>query len=89
MPIYEYQCKQCSHRLEALQSFSDAPLVECPECGRDGLEKMISAAGFHLKGAGWYRTDYKAKESRRPATDTQEDSAPACGQGACAACTPE
>jgi putative FmdB family regulatory protein len=81
MPIYEYQCKSCGHRLEALQSFSDAPLIDCPECRTAALEKLISAAGFQLKGSGWYVSDYKAKKS------SQEDSPPpACGQGACTAC---
>lgn len=59
MPIYEYQCEACGHRLEALQKISDEPLSECPECGRPDLQKLISAAGFRLKGGGWYVTDFK------------------------------
>ena len=61
MPIYEYQCNACGHQLEALQKFSDAPLTLCPECQQPTLTKLISAAGFQLKGTGWYATDYKGK----------------------------
>ncbi len=59
MPIYEYACKACDHRLEALQKMSDDPLTECPECGKPELKKLVSAAGFRLKGSGWYETDFK------------------------------
>mgnify|MGYP002713030866 FL=1 len=59
MPIYEYQCKSCGHQLEAIQKMSDDPLTVCPECGKPDLQKKISAAGFRLKGGGWYETDFK------------------------------
>ena len=59
MPIYEYQCQSCGHLHEALQKVSDAPLVDCPACGAPELRKKISAAGFRLKGGGWYETDFK------------------------------
>ena len=59
MPLYEYQCSDCGHRLEALQKMSDDPLVYCPECNAPSLKKLISAAAFHLKGTGWYETDFK------------------------------
>ena len=59
MPIYEYECGQCDHHLEALQKISEAPLVYCPECGEAGLRKKVSAAAFRLKGTGWYETDFK------------------------------
>jgi putative FmdB family regulatory protein len=59
MPIYEYRCEDCGHELEALQKVSDAPLTDCPACGRPALKKLISAAGFRLKGGGWYETDFK------------------------------
>jgi putative FmdB family regulatory protein len=59
MPIYEYQCKSCGHQLEAIQKMSDDPLTLCPECGKPDLQKKISAAGFRLKGGGWYETDFK------------------------------
>jgi putative FmdB family regulatory protein len=60
MPFYEYRCEACGHELEALQKVSDDPLVDCPECGRPALKKLLSAAGFRLKGGGWYETDFKA-----------------------------
>ncbi|TNF36655.1 MAG: zinc ribbon domain-containing protein [Gammaproteobacteria bacterium] len=60
MPIYEYQCNDCGHALEAIQKMSDAALRDCPECGKPALEKKISAAGFRLKGGGWYETDFKS-----------------------------
>jgi len=61
MPIYEYQCSVCGHHLETIQKMSEAPLVDCPACGRPGLRKLVSAAGFQLKGSGWYVTDFKSK----------------------------
>jgi putative FmdB family regulatory protein len=64
MPIYEYRCTACQHKLESLQKFSDAPLVVCPQCGRGALTKLVSAAGFHLKGSGWYQTDFKNSGSK-------------------------
>jgi len=59
MPIYEYVCDACEHSMEAIQKMSDGPLVDCPECGKAALKKKISAAGFRLKGNGWYETDFK------------------------------
>ncbi|GAB3285521.1 FmdB family zinc ribbon protein [Parahaliea aestuarii] len=59
MPIYEYQCQSCGKPHEALQKISDAPLQDCPACGKPELKKKISAAGFRLKGGGWYETDFK------------------------------
>jgi putative FmdB family regulatory protein len=59
MPIYEYQCQSCGHKLEKLQKLNDDPLKDCPDCGEAELERLISAAGFRLKGAGWYETDFK------------------------------
>ncbi|MFT5722430.1 MAG: putative FmdB family regulatory protein [Motiliproteus sp.] len=60
MPIYEYQCGECDHRLEALQKMSEQPLQVCPACTKPALNKLISAAGFRLSGSGWYQTDSKA-----------------------------
>ena len=65
MPIYEYRCSSCGHELETLQKLSDAPLVACPSCNADALVKHVSAAGFHLKGSGWYATDFRG--SGKPA----------------------
>ena len=59
MPIYEYRCEACGHQKEFLQRISDAPLTLCPECGKPRFRKMLSAAGFQLKGTGWYATDFK------------------------------
>jgi putative FmdB family regulatory protein len=65
MPIYEYQCKSCGHELEAIQKISDDPLKECPACGDLELTKLISAAGFRLKGGGWYETDFKSGKDKK------------------------
>jgi putative FmdB family regulatory protein len=64
MPIYEYRCTLCGHELEALQKFSEAPLIACPSCSGDGLVKLVSAAGFQLKGSGWYATDFKGSGTK-------------------------
>ena len=66
MPIYEYECKACGYRHEAIQKMSDQPLVECPSCHKPELKKLISAAGFRLKGSGWYETDFK-NSGKKPA----------------------
>lgn len=67
MPIYEYRCASCGHELEALQKISDQPLRECPACKREALQKKVSAAGFQLKGSGWYVTDFR-NSGAKPAT---------------------
>ena len=67
MPIYEYQCTACGHQLEAIQKFSDEPLKECPECHKPDLQKLISSSAFHLKGGGWYVTDIRDKDKKKPA----------------------
>ncbi|MGH8660477.1 MAG: FmdB family zinc ribbon protein [Burkholderiales bacterium] len=59
MPIYEYRCGACGFQKEFLQRISDAPLTKCPECGKRRFNKLVSAAGFQLKGSGWYATDFK------------------------------
>ncbi len=70
MPIYEYACQSCGHNLEALQKISDAPLSDCPACGRPELQKLISAAGFVLKGGGWYVTDFRDKGKKSGGADS-------------------
>ena len=65
MPIYEYRCGACGHELEVLQKLSEPPLSDCPECHQSALTKLVSAAGFQLKGSGWYATDFKG--SGKPA----------------------
>lgn len=64
MPIYEYRCDSCGHELEVIQKISDAPLVTCPVCECDALKKRVSAAGFRLKGSGWYETDFKSGKKK-------------------------
>jgi putative FmdB family regulatory protein len=63
MPIYEYRCSECGFQKEYLQKLSDAPLKVCPECGKSTFGKMVTAAGFQLKGTGWYVTDFRNKGS--------------------------
>jgi putative FmdB family regulatory protein len=60
MPIYEYRCQQCGQLTDALQKMSDPPLRTCRSCGAEALEKVMSRTSFHLKGTGWYVTDYKS-----------------------------
>jgi putative FmdB family regulatory protein len=69
MPIYAYKCSSCQHELDVLQKISDAPLTVCPSCGAATLVKQLTAAGFQLKGSGWYATDFKnggAKPEAKP-----------------------
>ncbi len=72
MPIYEYRCKNCGHHLEAIQGFDDKPLTKCPECKKAKLEKLVSAPAFHLKGTGWYATDFKNSGKKSELTNTTE-----------------
>ena len=64
MPIYEYKCASCGHQQEFLQKVSDPPQTRCPSCGQDTLAKMVTAAGFQLKGSGWYATDFRNTGSK-------------------------
>ena len=73
MPFYEYTCAQCGHELEALQKMSDAPLTDCPACQQPALQKRISAAGFKLKGSGWYETDFKSKPPKTSSDTTKKE----------------
>jgi putative FmdB family regulatory protein len=59
MPIYAYRCSSCGYEKDALQKLSDAPLTQCPECGQETFSKQVTAAGFQLKGSGWYVTDFR------------------------------
>lgn len=59
MPIYAYRCAACGHSRDVLQKMSDAPLTTCPACGAEQFQKQLTAAGFQLKGSGWYATDFK------------------------------
>ena len=69
MPIYEYRCESCEHRLEKLQKMSEGDLLDCPECKRPALKRLVSAAAFRLKGSGWYETDFK-KDNKRNLADS-------------------
>lgn len=102
MPIYEYRCQACGFEKEFLQKLSDAPISECPACGKATMSKLVSAAGFQLKGTGWYATDFRnngkpaktdagsgaseAKSGETNSGETKSEAAPACGAGACPAC---
>ena len=79
MPIYEYQCTKCEHKIEALQKMSAKPLLDCPDCGKPGLSKLISAASFRLKGSGWYETDFKTGNKKQLA---ESESAASSGSNA-------
>ena len=63
MPIYAYKCESCGHAKDVLQKISDAPLTECPACGQSTFSKQLTAAGFQLKGSGWYATDFRGGTS--------------------------
>lgn len=70
MPIYAYKCGSCGHAKDVLQKVSDAPLTTCPSCGAESFSKQITAAGFQLKGSGWYVTDFRSNgSSSKPSTD--------------------
>lgn len=82
MPIYAYKCADCGFEQDEMQKVSDAPLTTCPKCGSAGYAKRLTAgAGFHLKGSGYYATDFKG--GTKPKTEAPS---PACGTGACPAC---
>jgi putative FmdB family regulatory protein len=93
MPIYQYRCSNCGHQEDFLQKLSDPPHTRCARCGQEALSKMVTAAGFQLKGSGWYATDFKGSGSK-PAAKAEGGSdakdggkaAPACGAGGCPSC---
>jgi len=78
MPIYEYRCTACGHELEALQKITEAPLSNCPACRADALTKLVTAAGFQLKGSGWYATDFR--NGSKPAAKSANGEAKADGK---------
>ncbi len=77
MPFYEYHCDACAHQFEAMQKMSDPALLDCPACGAPALTKLVSAAGFRLKGGGWYETDFKAGKKKN-VHDGAAKEKPAC-----------
>lgn len=89
MPIYAYRCETCGFAKDVLQKMSDDPLTHCPECGKDSFRKQVTAAGFQLKGSGWYVTDFRGGSggTSAPAAGAAASAAPAAassGEGASA-----
>ncbi|RVT88460.1 FmdB family zinc ribbon protein [Inhella crocodyli] len=86
MPIYAYRCSACGHAKDVLQKLSDAPLTACPACGAEAFSKQLTAAGFQLKGSGWYATDFKgggASSSAPAPASADATPAPAPAAGGC------
>ncbi|MBU9620782.1 zinc ribbon domain-containing protein, partial [Burkholderia multivorans] len=86
MPIYAYRCEACGFAKDVLQKMSDAPLSQCPECGKDAFRKQVTAAGFQLKGSGWYVTDFRGGSGGASApapAASSGDAAPAAPAPAC------
>ncbi|KVP58591.1 FmdB family transcriptional regulator [Burkholderia ubonensis] len=81
MPIYAYRCEACGFAKDVLQKMSDAPLSQCPECGKDAFRKQLTAAGFQLKGSGWYVTDFRGGSG---GTSAPAAAAPASGSDSAA-----
>ena len=77
MPIYAYKCESCGHQQDVLQKVSDPVLTDCPACGKPALVKQITAAGFQLKGSGWYVTDFRNNGGPAPAKSAGQDGAAA------------
>jgi putative FmdB family regulatory protein len=77
MPIYAYRCAACGHAKDVLQKLSDAPLADCPACGAPRFEKQVTAAGFQLKGSGWYATDFRNGQAAKADDKPNGKSGPA------------
>lgn len=102
MPIYEYRCASCGFQKEYLQKMGATPLTQCPACGESSYGKMVTAAGFHLKGSGWYATDFKhgakpqpkaedapaAKPDEQPAAKSEQQATPKSDDKASQPATP-
>lgn len=73
MPIYEYECTGCHHKFDVLQKINDEPVKKCPQCSKNKVQRLVSAAGFQLKGSGWYATDFKDKG--KPSSNSDDKSA--------------
>ena len=82
MPIYAYKCESCGHAKDVLQKMSDAPLSVCPACGTETFKKQLTAAGFQLKGSGWYVTDFRGDNGAKPAKPADGDASPPVASGA-------
>ena len=86
MPIYAYRCAECGHAKDVLQKLSDAPLTTCPACQAEAFQKQVTAAGFQLKGNGWYATDFKnggtaAPAAAAPSPDADKATSTSAGSG--------
>jgi putative FmdB family regulatory protein len=90
MPIYAYRCETCGYQKDILRKLSDPVLTLCPECGRDTFRKQVTAAGFQLKGSGWYVTDFRdnGKGGSKPATDNAAKPAGEAGNAGDSAAAP-
>ncbi|TSA21447.1 MAG: zinc ribbon domain-containing protein [Betaproteobacteria bacterium] len=86
MPIYAYKCSACGHAADEMHKVSDAALTVCPQCGETSYTKQVTAAGFALKGSGWYATDFKNGPAAPKNETKAETAAPACGTGGCSGC---
>ena len=86
MPIYAYRCSACGHEKEVLQKISAEPLSTCPACHTENFSKQITAAGFQLKGSGWYATDFKGSTSSSSSTASSSEGAAPAACGASCAC---
>lgn len=84
MPIFEYRCAACGLQKDHLQKHGEAPIANCPGCGSENYSKQISAAGFQLKGNGWYATDFKGGAACPAKSDSPPSSPPPCAGGNCA-----
>ena len=73
MPIYEYQCQSCGHQFDVIQKVSDEKLTICPKCNEKKLKKLVTHAGFKLKGTGWYATDFKNKKKEKKTEKQQKN----------------
>jgi len=80
MPIYAYRCAACGHAKDVLQKMSDPQLTQCPVCGAEAFQKQVTAAGFQLKGSGWYATDFKGGATAPAAASSSPDAAPAASE---------
>ena len=78
MPIYEYQCEHCHYQFERMQKINEQPLRDCPSCAQSTVVKLVSSAGFQLKGSGWYVTDFKNKADKK--SDTTQNTTPSTAE---------
>jgi putative FmdB family regulatory protein len=85
MPIYAYRCEACGFAKDVLQKISDAPLTECPSCAKSTFKKQVTAAGFQLKGTGWYATDFRGGSTSAPATTPATNAAAPAAESSTAA----